>query len=139
MDILDGLKVAAAREAIIPLLQEKGALLKREAIVQSKMISERGKVPVEIIPVPQRFVRTLDDVDTVKKLADAMDWKPEHMKKRLFDRMDRLQWDWNISRNRKFGIPIPVWYSKKTGEIILPSADQFPVDPLTDIPKKLPA
>ena len=113
--------------------------MKREAIVQSKMISERGKVPVEIIPVPQWFVRTLDDVDTVKKLADEMNWKPEHMKKRLFDWMDRLQWDWNISRNRKFGIPIPVWYSTKTGEMILPSADQFPVDPLTDIPNNLPA
>jgi len=138
LDILDGLKVAAAREAIIPLLEEKGVILKREAIVQSKMISERWKVPVEIIPVPQRFVRTLDDVDTVKKLTDEMNWKPEHMKKRLFDRMDRLQWDWNISRNRKFGIPIPVWYSTKTGEMILPSIDQFPVDPLSDMPNNLP-
>lgn len=139
LEELDGLKVDAAREAIIPLLEEKGALLKREAIVQSKMISERGKVPVEIIPVPQWFVRTLDDVDAIKDLADSMQWKPEHMKKRLFDWMDRLQWDWNISRNRKFGIPIPVWYSKKTGELILPSADQFPLDPLTDMPKELPA
>ena len=88
--------------------------------------------------MPQRFVRTLDDVDTVKKLTDEMNWKPEHMKKRLFDRMDRLQWDWNISRNRKFGIPIPVWYSTKTGEMILPSIDQFPVDPLSDMPNNLP-
>jgi len=135
---LDGLKVADARNAIIPLLEQKGALLKREAIVQSKMISERGKVPVEIIPVPQWFVRILDDVPAVKEMADAMSWHPDHMKKRLFDWVDRLQWDWNISRNRKFGIPIPVRYSKKTGELILPSTDQFPVDPLSDMPKILP-
>ena len=136
---LDGLKVADARNAIIPLLEEKGVLLKREAIVQSKTISERGKVPVEIIPVPQWFVRILDDVPAVKEMANSMNRHPEHMKKRLFDWVDRLQWDWNISRNRKFGIPIPVRYSKKTGELILPSADQFPVDPLSDVPKDLPA
>lgn len=136
---LDGLKVADARNAIIPLLEEKGVLLKREAIVQSKTISERGKVPVEIIPVPQWFVRILDDVPAVKEMANSMNRHPEHMKKRLFDWVDRLQWDWNISRNRKFGIPIPVRYSKKTGELILPSADQFPVDPLSDLPKDLPA
>src|SRR5690606_11987807 len=113
--------------------------LKREAIVQSKTISERGKVPVEIIPVPQWFVRILDDVPAVKEMANNMNRHPEHMKKRLFDWVDRLQWDWNISRNRKFGIPIPVRYSKKTGELILPSADQFPVDPLSHMPKVLPA
>lgn len=136
---LDGLKVADARNAIIPLLEEKGVLLKREAIVQSKTISERGKVPVEIIPVPQWFVRILDDVPAVKEMANSMNRHPDHMKKRLFDWVDRLQWDWNISRNRKFGIPIPVRYSKKTGELILPSADQFPVDPLSHMPKVLPA
>lgn len=132
------MKVADARNAIIPLLEEKGVLLKREAIVQSKMISERGKVAVEIIPVPQWFVRILDDVPAVKEMADSMNRHPDHMKKRLFDWVDRLQRDWNISRNRKFGIPIPVRYSKKTGEFILPSADQFPVDPLSDMPKVLP-
>lgn len=135
---IDGLKAADARVAIIPLLEEKGVLLKREPIVQSKTISERGKVPVEIIPVPQWFVRILDDVPAVKEMANSMNRHPEHMKKRLFDWVDRLQWDWNISRNRKFGIPIPVRYSKKTGELILPSADQFPVDPLSQMPKVLP-
>ena len=52
--------------------------------------------------------------------------------------MHGLKWDWNISRQRHFGVPIPVWYSKKTGDIILPDEDQLPVDPLTDIPKSLP-
>jgi len=135
---LDGLKIAEAREKIIPIIEAKWALLKRVAIVQSKAVSERWKVAVEIIPVPQWFVKVLDERGKIKKLAGEMNRYPDHMKKRLFDWLDKLQWDWNISRNRKFGIPIPVRYSKKTWEMIMPSDDQFPVDPLSDMPRTLP-
>ncbi len=41
-----------------------------------------------------------------------------------------LEWDWSISRDRHFGIPIPVWYCKKCNEIILPDKKELPVDPL---------
>ena len=135
---IDGIKITEAREAIIPMVEAKGALVKRIAIVQSKTISERGKVAVEIIPVPQWFVNILDKKEELKTLNDKMTWYPDHMQKRSTDWIDKLEWDWNISRNRKFGIPIPVWYSKKTGEIILPDADQFPLDPLSMMPKTLP-
>ena len=39
-----------------------------------------------------------------------MKWFPEFMKKRSNDWIENLHRDRNISRNRKFGIPIPVWY-----------------------------
>jgi valyl-tRNA synthetase len=45
--------------------------------------------------------------------------------------------DWCISRQRFFGVPIPLWYSKRKGEegrIIVPDAGQLPVDPLIDLP-----
>ena len=71
--------------------------------------------------------------------ADEMDFLPAHMQKRYNDRVENLERDWNISRSRSFGIPIPVWYSKKNGELILPNTDQLPVDPLSETPKNLPA
>jgi valyl-tRNA synthetase len=51
--------------------------------------------------------------------------------------VEGLKWDWCISRQRHFGVPIPVWISKREGEIgkvLLPSKDQLPVDPLVDLP-----
>lgn len=133
---LDDLKVKDARVAIIDILQQKWVIRKREAIKQSKAISERGKIAVEILPVKQRFVSLLDHKDKLKDTMNAMAWKPEHMKKRAFDWIDNLQRDRNISRSRKFGIPLPVRYDQDDN-VILPSAEQLArghVDPASDLP-----
>lgn len=131
---LDGLKVADARVKIIEILESKGVVIKRTPIVQSKMMSERGKVPVEIIPVPQRFVNILDYKENLLAQNDKMHRHPAHMKKRSKDRIDGLQRNRNISRNRKFGIPIPARQDAKTGQVVLATIDQLPVDPMVDRP-----
>ena len=62
---------------------------------------------------------------------------PTFMQKRSDDWIENLAWDRNISRSRKFGIPIPVWYST-TGDVILPTDEQLlrgPVDPTVDAPE----
>lgn len=134
---LDGLKVGPAREKMMEILESKGAVVKKTPITQSKSISERGKVPVEIIPVHQWFVNILDKRGTLIDQNEKMNWYPEFMKKRSEDWISNLQWDWNISRSRKFGIPIPVWYDVNTDEVILPSEEQLargPIDPSTELP-----
>lgn len=129
---LDGLKVKEAREKIMTLLDERGVVMKRTPIRQSIAISERGKVPVEIIPVDQWFVNILDQKEELLKQGNKMRFLPEHMRKRFNDRVENLQRDRNVSRNRSFGIPVPVWYKKDTGEVVLPT--KFPVDPRVDLP-----
>ncbi|MBP7884629.1 class I tRNA ligase family protein [Patescibacteria group bacterium] len=136
---IDNLKPKQAREAIIPILEAKGAIVKRNPIRQGIVYSERGKVPVEIIPVTQWFINIIPIRDELIRYGNEMDFLPAHMQKRYNDRVENLQRDRNISRSRNFGIPIPVWYSKKTGEIIFPDAEQFPVDPISDMPRNLPA
>lgn len=136
---IENLKPKQAREAIIPALESKGAIVKRTAIRQGITYSERGKVPVEIIPVTQWFMNIIPIKKELLDYADQMDFLPAHMQKRYNDRVENLERDWNISRSRSFGIPIPIWYSKKTGELILPDTDQLPVDPLSETPKNLPA
>ena len=135
---IDGMKISEAREKIMELFESKWAIVvKRDPITQSKQISERGKVPVEIIPVKQWFVNLLDKKELLLAQNDKMQWHPEFMKKRSNDRIENLQRDRNISRSRKYGIPIPVRYTK-TGEIILPSEKQLSqwlVDPTVDIPE----
>ncbi len=138
-EVIEGLKVEEAREKMMEYLEsQEGIVVKRDPIIQSKKISERGKVPIEIIPVYQWFVNILDEKETLMKLNDQMHWYPEFMKKRSNDWIENLQWDWNISRSRKFGIPIPVWYKKDTKEIIFPSEKQLDegfVDPTRMLPE----
>jgi valyl-tRNA synthetase len=125
IESLNGLKVDDARIAIAGLLREKGAIVRETPIRQSVSFSERGKVRVEIIPVKQRFVNVIHLKDQRHRRNDEMTRIPSWMKKRSTDWIDNLSWDWNISRNRTFGIPIPVRYSRKTGEMILPSDAQL--------------
>jgi valyl-tRNA synthetase len=52
------------------------------------------------------------------------------MKKRYVNWVNGLEWDWSVSRNRHFGIPIPVWECPKCGQIIIAEEKELPVDPL---------
>ena len=137
-DIIEWMKVDAAREKIMEYLESQPwIVVKRDPIIQAKQISERWKVPVEIIPVYQWFVNILNMKDTLLAQNDKMNWFPDFMKKRSNDWINNLQWDRNISRSRKFWIPLPVWYKKWTKEIILASKEQLArwfVDPSVDLP-----
>jgi valyl-tRNA synthetase len=77
-------------------------IVKRDPIVQAKKISERGKTPIEIIPVYQWFVNLLDKKEILLQQNEKMTWYPEFMKKRSNDWINNLARDWNISRSRKF-------------------------------------
>ena len=61
------------------------------------------------------------------------------MKRRYENWVEGLSWDWCISRQRFYGVPIPVWYCKKCSEIIVADEKQLPVDPLADKPSRDPA
>lgn len=141
LEELDWLKIKDARVKIMEILEEKWVVVKRTPIVQSKLMSERWKVPVEIIPVHQWFVSILDKKEILLEQNEKMNRYPEFMKKRSNDWIQNLHRDRNISRSRKFGIPIPVRYSLKTWEVILPTENQlekWSIDPSVDLPEILP-
>jgi len=66
--------------------------------------------------------------------SSELNWFPEHMKVRLDQWIDGLKFDWNISRQRFYGVPFPLWHIKETGEIIIADEKDLPVDPLEDSP-----
>ncbi|GIW21412.1 MAG: hypothetical protein KatS3mg068_0419 [Candidatus Sericytochromatia bacterium] len=74
-------------------------------------VYERSGLPIEIIPVPQWFIKTLELKDKFLESADKINWYPSYMKQRYIDWVENLKWDWCISRQRFFGVSIPVWYS----------------------------
>jgi len=135
---LNGLKPKQANAKILELLQAAGKLKKQTPMTHSVKCAERSGTPIEIIPTEQWFVRITDKKEALKAKGAECHWHPDYMRVRLNQWIEGLREDWCISRQRFFGVPFPVWYSKREGEVgkaIYASPDQLPVDPLVDTPK----
>jgi valyl-tRNA synthetase len=102
---------------------------------------EKGESPLEFVITRQWFVRLLDKKQALLARGDEIQWHPDFMKVRYRDWTENLQLDWCISRQRYFGVPIPVWYpldaegSPDYAHPIVAEAAQLPVDPVTEAPK----
>ena len=131
-----GLHVKKAREAVIKALEEESRIEKIEPIRHVVNVHERCDTDIEILTTEQWFIRYLDLKADFIKYGRKIRWYPEHMRARYENWIKGLKWDWNISRQRHFGVPIPVWYCKKCNEIIIAEEKQLPVDPLADKPNK---
>ncbi len=109
-------------------------------ITQQVRFYEKGKQPLEMIPTRQWFVRLLDKKTAMIEQGRKIDWHPEYMRQRYEHWVKGLKYDWCVSRQRYFGVPIPVWHKLDANgepiydEPLLPSPDQLPIDPMTDRP-----
>lgn len=129
----EGLSVAECKTRINQDLNAKGLLKKREPLQQNVGVCWRCKTPIEIISTRQWFVRVMHD--EIIKASEKITWYPEHFAVRLKNWVDSMEWDWCISRQRIFSVPIPVWYCKRCGTVKLASEDELPVDPSMTSPK----
>jgi len=123
----DGLSVAECKKQIIVDLDAQELLKKREPLQQNVGVCWRCKTPIEILSTRQWFVRVMHD--DIIKASDEINWYPEHFAIRLRNWVDSMEWDWCISRQRIFSVPIPVWYCKRCGTVNVASEDELPVDP----------
>ena len=129
-----GLTVREARERIVEDLKKEGRVLKEEDVEHVVNVHERCGTPIEFRVTKQWFIRYLDLREKWLELGRELKWYPEHMRTRYENWVRGLKWDWCISRQRKFGVPFPVWYCKRCGEIIVANREQLPVDPFKDKP-----
>ncbi len=135
---LEGLKITAARSKIIEMLQELGFLIKQNEITQTVKCAERSGAPLEILITAQWFVKTIEHKEKLLELSAQLNWHPKFMQNRLDNWINGVSWDWCISRQRFFGVPFPVWYSKRKGEegkVILADHAKLPIDPMVDLPE----
>jgi len=124
------LKVKDARKKILEDLKKKNLIEEQKEIKHIVNVHDKCGTPIEFLPTKQWFIKILDKKKKWIELGNKIKWYPEFMQKRYDNWVNGLEWDWSISRNRHFGVPIPVWECKDCGEVILPLEKELPVDPL---------
>ena len=131
----EGLTVTEVKQQIIADLSELGVVKKIEKIEQIVNVHERCDTPIEYITSKQWFIKIADQKDKWLELGQQIKWYPQSRRNDYENWVNCLVWDWCVSRQRYYGVPIPVWYNKKTGEPVLPDASELPVDPTQYTPK----
>ena len=129
-----GMGIEEARRKIIEKANELGLLKTKKDIVHTVNTHDKCETPVEFLSKPQWFLRVMDIKNELIARADEIRWFPAFMKNRYIDWVRNLAWDWCLSRQRFYGVPIPVWYCKTCGNFMLPGEEDLPVDPMTDTP-----
>jgi valyl-tRNA synthetase len=125
-----GLQLTQARAAIVKALGEAGRLVSSEPVRQVVGVHERCQTPVEFRIRPQWFIAVREHADRFRARAAELEWIPPYMRRRLEDWIDGLKWDWNITRQRRYGVPFPVWFCAACATPVLARIEDLPVDPL---------
>ena len=140
-DKLGGLSVNQARREIVAMLHEAGAVEgEPEMLRRAVKFYERGERPLEFIVTRQWFINIMDKKQELLEHGRKITWHPDHMRKRYEDWVEGLNQDWCTSRQRYFGVPIPVWYRVREdgavdySDMMVPAREDLPVDPSAECP-----
>ena len=142
---LAGKTVFSAQKEMVEILRETGELDgEPKPITHAVKFYEKGDKPLEIITTRQWYIRNggrdADVREALLERGNEIRWHPQYMKGRYDSWVAGLNGDWLISRQRFFGVPIPLWYRlDDEGEPlwddpIVPDESMLPIDPSSDVP-----
>jgi valyl-tRNA synthetase len=135
-----------AQQVMVELLRESGELLgDPKPITHPVKFYEKGDKPLEIVTTRQWYIRnggrSADLRAALIERGRQLAWHPEYMRHRYENWVEGLNGDWLISRQRFFGVPIPLWYRLDANGVpdyddpIVPPESALPVDPQADVPE----
>jgi valyl-tRNA synthetase len=142
---LVGKTVFSAKQRIVEFLQESGDMVGDPRPIQHDVkFFEKGDKPLEIVSTRQWYIRNGGRDAAIRErlieLGNQLNFNPDFMRVRYENWVNGLTGDWLISRQRFFGVPIPVWYAlDENGEAnfespLVPDEVSLPIDPSTDAP-----
>ncbi len=131
VDFLVGQHVHESNVPIIKLLAGRGALIGKENYLHSYPHCWRSKTPIIFRSVAQFFIRIDALRETALKEIDSVRWLPHWGRNRIFGTVESRP-DWCISRQRTWGVPLPVFYDAETAEPMIDAALARKVADLTE-------
>jgi valyl-tRNA synthetase len=144
-DELAGKTAKQAQRRIVELLAESGDLVgEPKPITHPVKFYEKGDRPLEIVTSRQWYIRNGGRDASIREAllerGRQLAWHPDYMRHRFEHWVEGLNGDWLVSRQRFFGVPIPIWYPLGADgepvwdEPIIPDESTLPVDPQGDAP-----
>jgi valyl-tRNA synthetase len=135
----------SAKERMVEILRETGDLIgDPRPITHPVKFFEKGDKPLEIVTTRQWYITNGGREPVLREQlierGRELTWHPPHMQVRYENWVDGLNGDWLISRQRFFGVPIPLWYpidadgNPDYDHPVVPDENALPIDPSSDVP-----
>lgn len=140
-----GATAHTARERVVDMLRASGEMEgEPRQITHAVKFFEKGDKPLEIVTTRQWYLRNGGRDEELRQAlltrGKELSWHPEHMRVRYENWVEGLNGDWLVSRQRFFGVPIPLWYpldaegNPNYGKPVTPDTSALPVDPSAEAP-----